>query len=41
MVPFNDILPMTSSFREACARETNRKTCRTVQHIYLCDDCTI
>jgi hypothetical protein len=39
MVPFNDILPMTSSFWEACARETNRKTCRTVQHIYLCDDC--
>jgi len=30
---------MTSPFWEACARETNRKTSRTVQHIYLCDDC--
>lgn len=36
---FRDTLPTTSPFWEACARETNRKTSRTVQHIYLCDGC--
>jgi hypothetical protein len=39
MPAFTDTLPPSSPFWEACARETNRKTCRTVQHIYLCDDC--
>ncbi|MBM3746371.1 MAG: hypothetical protein FJW34_11295 [Acidobacteria bacterium] len=39
MPPFTETLPRSSDFWEACARHTARQTCRTVQHIYLCDPC--
>lgn len=39
MPAFTETLPRTSDFWEACARHTARQTCRTVQHIYLCDPC--
>lgn len=39
MPEFTETLPRTSDFWEACARHTTRQTCRTVQHIYLCDPC--
>ena len=38
---FRETLPRTSDFWEACARHTNRQTCRMVQHIYVCDPCAI
>jgi len=40
-MPFRDVLPQESEFWEACARHTNRQTARTIQAIYLCDDCAI
>jgi hypothetical protein len=39
MPPFRDTLARDSDFWEACARHSNRQTCRLVQTIYYCDDC--
>jgi hypothetical protein len=39
VAPFRDTMPQSSEYWEACARETSRKTARTLQHIYLCDPC--
>lgn len=39
VVPFSDTMPQNSKFWEKCARETNLKTARSLQHIYLCDGC--
>ena len=41
MPQFRETLSRISTFWEACARHTARQTCRTVQHIYLCDPCAL
>jgi hypothetical protein len=40
MAPYRDITSEASGLFETCARHTARHTARTVQTIYLCDDCT-
>lgn len=41
MPPYRDVLDPSSNFYEACARHTSRTTTRALQHLYLCDACTI
>lgn len=39
MTPYRDVTPESSGLFETCARHTARQTARTLQTIYLCDDC--
>ena len=39
MPEYTDTLEPDSEFFEKCARHTARQTARSLQHIYLCDDC--
>lgn len=40
MSDYRTTLPASSGLFEACARHTARQTARSLQTIYLCDDCT-
>lgn len=40
MTTYRDVTPESSGLFETCARHTARQTARTLQTIYLCDDCT-
>ncbi len=39
MAPYREVLDPASGLYETCARHTNRQVARTVQFIYLCEDC--
>ncbi len=40
MTAYREITPEASGLFETCARHTSRQTARTLQTIYLCDNCT-
>lgn len=41
MSPYRETLDASSGFFEKCARHSNRHTTRSIQHIYLCEDCVV